>query len=202
VPDPDGRASGPPGADADAEAVAGADDAAAGADAEAAAGAGGSGPDLARAVLDAARARRAPARRRAGGKEGRAARGRAWSGAGPDARDPQPFGSVLGALMKSRGWDRPAAEARLFGMWEQVVGPEVAAHSRPVRLEEGVLTVEATSTAWAAQLRLLAGSLVKKIAADIGHRVVISLRVHGPAAPDWNRGPRRVRGRGPRDTYG
>ncbi|RQX53171.1 DUF721 domain-containing protein, partial [Micromonospora chalcea] len=23
-----------------------------------------------------------------------------------------------------------------------------------------------------------------------------------PAAPSWSRGPRRVRGRGPRDTYG
>jgi predicted nucleic acid-binding Zn ribbon protein len=26
--------------------------------------------------------------------------------------------------------------------------------------------------------------------------------VHGPTAPTWGRGPRRVAGRGPRDTYG
>ena len=28
------------------------------------------------------------------------------------------------------------------------------------------------------------------------------LHVHGPVAPSWAKGPKRVRGRGPRDTYG
>jgi predicted nucleic acid-binding Zn ribbon protein len=32
--------------------------------------------------------------------------------------------------------------------------------------------------------------------------VVTRLRVQGPAAPSWVHGPRHVRGRGPRDTYG
>jgi predicted nucleic acid-binding Zn ribbon protein len=171
---------------------------------------GRTGPELARAALDAARARRAPARRRPvradpeadAPEELRSARGRGWSGAGPDPRDPQPLGAVLGRLIRARGWEVPAAEARLFGMWEQVVGADVASHCRPVALKDGELTVEAHSTTWATQLRLLAGSLLKKIAAEVGHNVVTRLRIHGPAAPSWNRGPRRVRGRGPRDTYG
>lgn len=176
-----------------------------------------SGPALARAALDAARARRPPTRRRsitnpaaadAGGADGEAAaesrtmRGRGWSAAGPDPRDPQPLSAVLGKLMRARGWEQPAAEARLFAMWEQVVGAEVAAHCRPTKLEERELTVEASSTAWATQLRLLASKLLKQIAAEVGHNVVMRLRIHGPAAPTWNRGPRRIRGRGPRDTYG
>ena len=37
-----------------------------------------------------------------------------------------------------------------------MVGAEIAKHSRPVKLEDGELTVEAESTAWATQLRLLA----------------------------------------------
>lgn len=90
----------------------------------------------------------------------------------------------------------------MFGQWERVVGPEVAAHCRPVKLEGGELTIEATSTAWATQLRLLAGSLLKQIAVQVGHDIVTRLRIHGPAAPSWRRGPRRIRGRGPRDTYG
>ena len=36
----------------------------------------------------------------------------------------------------------------------------------------------------------------------VGHNVVTRLNIHGPAAPSWNKGPRRVQGRGPRDTYG
>lgn len=176
----------------------------AGAGADAAAGA--AGPELARAVLDAAKARRAETaksrRKSAVAGDGGERRLRGYSGPGPDPRDPQPLGVVLERLMKARGWQQPAAEATVFGAWEKVVGPEIAQHSRPVKLEDGELTVEARSTAWATQLRLLAGSLLKRIAGEVGHNVVRKLHIHGPAAPSWSKGPRRVRGRGPRDTYG
>ncbi|MFE9204002.1 DUF721 domain-containing protein [Micromonospora sp. NPDC007230] len=167
--------------------------------------AGASGPELARAVLDAAKARRQAAagtRRRSAVRGDGERRLRGYSGPGPDPRDPQPLGAVLDKLVKARGWQQPAAEATVFGAWERVVGPEVAQHSRPVKLEDGELTVEARSTAWATQLRLLAGSLLQQIAREVGHNVVRKLHIHGPAAPSWSRGPRRVRGRGPRDTYG
>jgi predicted nucleic acid-binding Zn ribbon protein len=160
------------------------------------------GPELARAVLDAAKVKRASAPRRKPGADGSQKRMRGYTGPGPDPRDPQPFGSVLAKLVKSRGWEKPAAEATVFGEWAKVVGPDVAEHSRPVKLEGGELTVEAESTAWATQLRLLAAKLLARIAGQVGHNVVTKLHIHGPAAPSWNKGPRRVRGRGPRDTYG
>ena len=166
------------------------------------------GPELARAALDAALAKRraAAGRRRPAAGSGDAAgtgrRLRGYSGPGPDPRDPQPFGAVLDRLVKARNWQRPAAEATVFGAWEKVVGADVAAHCRPVKLEDGELTVEAESTAWATQLRLLARKLLTRIAGEVGQNVVTRLHIHGPAAPSWNRGPRRVRGRGPRDTYG
>jgi predicted nucleic acid-binding Zn ribbon protein len=155
-------------------------------------------------VLDAALAKRRaaaqnPRRRSEGGTEKRL---RGYSGPGPDPRDPQLFGAVLQRLMKARGWEKPKAEATVFAAWEKVVGPDIAKHSRPVKLDEGVLTVEAESTAWATQLRLLAATLLRSIAAEVGHNVVTRLNIHGPAAPSWSRGPRRVQGRGPRDTYG
>ena len=191
-----------------------ADRAAAGAGADArknpvsdATGAELAGPELARAALDAALAKRkAAGRRRAstgsGAGSGAGRRLRGYSGPGADPRDPQPFGAVLDRLIKARNWQRPAAEATVFGAWEKVVGADVAAHCRPVKLEDGELTVEAESTAWATQLRLLARKLLTRIAGEVGHNVVTRLHIHGPAAPSWNRGPRRVRGRGPRDTYG
>ncbi|MBB3099756.1 putative nucleic acid-binding Zn ribbon protein [Actinoplanes campanulatus] len=157
-------------------------------------------------MLDAALARRREAartpRKRTGTGQGSGRRLRGYSGPGPDPRDPQPFGAMLERLMRARGWEKPKAEATVFGSWEKVVGPDIAAHSRPVRLEGGVLTVEAESTAWATQLRLLAATLLRKIAGEVGNNVVTRLNIHGPAAPSWSRGPRRVQGRGPRDTYG
>jgi len=157
------------------------------------------GPELARAVLDAAKTKRSagPKKKPATGR-----RMRGYSGPGPDPRDPQPFGAVLAQLVKTRGWEKPTAEATVFGDWPKVVGPDIAEHCRPVKLENGELTVEAESTAWATQLRLLAAKLLARIAAQVGHNVVTKLHIHGPAAPSWTKGPRRVRGRGPRDTYG
>jgi predicted nucleic acid-binding Zn ribbon protein len=161
------------------------------------------GPELAHAVLDAARAKRlAQPRRRsvAGNQGGRRLRG--YSGSGPDPRDPQPFGAILAKLVKTRGWQQPAAEARIFGLWPAMVGEDLASHCRPIKLEEGVLTIEAESTAWATQIKLLTGKLLTRIGNDVGRDVVKRLHVHGPVAPSWAKGPKRVRGRGPRDTYG
>nr|WP_245601701.1 DciA family protein [Hamadaea tsunoensis] len=158
------------------------------------------GPELARAVLDAARAKRVETRRTAEKKSG--GRPRGYSGPGPDPRDPALFGDVLAKLIQQRNWAKPAAEATVFGAWEKVVGPDIAGHCRPVKLEEKELTVEAESTAWATQLRAIAAEIIRRIAAEVGHNVVVRVRIHGPAAPSWNRGPRRVRGSGPGDTYG
>ncbi len=163
-----------------------------------------SGPELARAVLDAARSKRGEraAGRRSTTSGGGRGRRSGYSGPGPDSRDPQPFGELLAKLVKARGWQRPAAEARIFGAWDAVVGTDLAGHCRPVKLEDGELTIEAESTAWATQLRLLTGKLLPRIAGEVGRDVVKALHVHGPVTPSWAKGPKRVRGRGPRDTYG
>ena len=62
--------------------------------------------------------------------------------------------------------------------------------------------MQADSTAWATQLRLLAPTLVRRLAEELGAGTVD--RGDGPAgrAPSWKRGRLQVRGRGPRDTYG
>lgn len=78
----------------------------------------------------------------------------------------------------------------------------MAEHAKPISLREGELTVQAESTAWATQLRLLQRQLLAKIAAGVGDGVVKRIKVAGPATPSWRYGLRHVPGRGPRDTYG
>ena len=90
----------------------------------------------------------------------------------------------------------------MIGQWPSIVGEEIAAHAEPTHLSEGVLYVRAESTAWATQLRYLSAQIVAKISAVAGDGVVKSLRISGPSAPSWRKGPRHVSGRGPRDTYG
>ncbi|MGH3751086.1 MAG: DciA family protein [Pseudonocardiaceae bacterium] len=164
------------------------------------------GADIARAALDAARAAGSrsggPARRRSAGRGSAPGRRRGWSGARPDDRDPQPLGRLASRLVADRGWVDRVSSGVVFAKWATLVGPEVAEHAQPVSLQDGELTVQASSTAWATQLRLLQRQLIARITVGVGPGVVTRLRVQAPAAPNWHRGPRHVRGRGPRDTYG
>ena len=167
------------------------------------------GIDLVRRTLEEARAAA-----RAQGKDAGRGRGvplaprrvagqrRSWSGPGPDVRDPQPLGKLARDLAKKRGWSAHVAEGTVLGHWPSVVGKQIADHATPTALNEGVLTVAAESTAWATQLRMMQAQLLAKIAAAVGNGVVTSLKVTGPAAPSWRKGPRHIPGRGPRDTYG
>jgi predicted nucleic acid-binding Zn ribbon protein len=104
-------------------------------------------------------------------------------------------------LARRRGWTPKVAEGAVFGQWSEVVGEQIAEHAAPTVLREGVLTVEAESTAWATQ-RMVQPQLLAKIAAAVGDGVVTSLRIIGPTAPTWRKGKLHIAGRGPRDTYG
>ena len=141
--------------------------------------------------LGSARTRR---RRRAGDDE--------WSGPSPGPRDPVSAGAVLDTIVAAGGWADPLAVHAVTGRWSEIVGATVAEHAEIVTFSDGVLAVRCDSTAWATQLRLLVPTLLSRLAAEVGPGVVTAVDVSGPIAPSWVRGPRRVKGRGPRDTYG
>ena len=90
----------------------------------------------------------------------------------------------------------------MLGQWPSIVGQQIADHATPTALREGVLNITADSTAWATQLRIMQAQLLAKITAAAGEGVVTSLKITGPAAPSWRKGPLHIAGRGPRDTYG
>lgn len=166
------------------------------------------GSDLARDALAAARESNA-ARRKAAGRTPLSRRGaannlkrRRWSGSGPDARDPQPLSSTLRTWVAGAGAGADLTKATIFGRWPQIVGADIADHCAPVSLVDGELLVQAESTAWATQIRMLSSQLVRRINDEVGERSVKRIRARGPAAPSWKFGNRHVSGRGPRDTYG
>lgn len=168
------------------------------------------GVDLAQSIVARAKSTQ---RRRPSGRTGSRARtdrdsgqrygqGSGWSGPADDDRDPQVLESAVERLVGEHGWGEDLAVHGVVARWDQVVGADVAAHVRPERYADTVLTVRADSTAWATQVRLLAPTLVRRLNEEIGDGVVSKVAVLGPHAPTWRKGPRIVPGRGPRDTYG
>jgi predicted nucleic acid-binding Zn ribbon protein len=131
-----------------------------------------------------------------------------FSGAGPDARDPQLLGSSVQRMLKERGWEEPTAVGGLTGRWAEIVGADVAEHVVPETFEQApdgrglLLVLRADSTAWASSMRLLLPDLRRRIDAELGAGTVRDISVLGPAAPSWKHGRLHVPGRGPRDTYG
>ena len=166
------------------------------------------GPDLARAALNAAKARaalNASEQERMAAANRRAVRRKEQRGRRTrDKGDPLLFGAAIEGLLAARGWQADVRSAGVTERWPQVVGEEIAARCRPVSLTDGTLLLEAESTAWATQLRLMARQIMERVEAELGAGAVRAVRVQGPTSA---RGPQpgalRVRGsRGPRDTYG
>jgi predicted nucleic acid-binding Zn ribbon protein len=71
------------------------------------------------------------------------------------SREPQPLGSAIGDLMAERGWEQDARSANVVEAWPDLVGADIADHVSAVSCTDGVLLVQAESTAWATQVRLL-----------------------------------------------
>lgn len=116
--------------------------------------------------------------------------------------DPEALNTAIAGLIDARGWRLPAAVGAVFGRWELIVGPELAAHTTPDGFADGELTITADSTAWATQVRLLAATLVRRLNAELGDGAVRRVKVRGPAGPRRPGQWKTRDSRGPRDTYG
>ena len=139
-----------------------------------------------------------------GTSPGRASKGRSKpSGTRAEkSSDPTLMSTALAEFLSHQGWEDDAARAGLFEHWREIVGEDVAEHVHVESWSDGQLVLRADSTAWATQVRLLTASLLERVRAALGPDVVESVQVKGPQAPSWRAGPRVVKGRGPRDTYG
>lgn len=112
------------------------------------------------------------------------------------------LGSVLGTEISRRGWRKEIAGGWITGNWAELVGDNIAAHTKVEMLKDKKLFISCDTTAWATNLRLMQRDILKTIAQKVGPDVVAELRIFGPKAPSWRHGPLHVKGRGPRDTYG
>lgn len=165
-----------------------------------------SGLDLARAVARGLAGRTGPAGSRGLGRAPGRGRRRVVeprvSGARPDDRDPQTLDTSMSRFVADQGWASELRVHGVFARWEAIVGREVGQHVRPESLADGRLVVRTDSTAWATQMKLLAPDVVRRLNDVLGDETVRVIEPLGPRAPSWTRGRLRVKGRGPRDTYG
>jgi len=73
---------------------------------------------------------------------------------GRSEEGPSPLSRSLGRLVGRITPQVADAFSRVCDHWEELVGDELAAHSRPVRLEEGTLTIATEGGAYATALKM------------------------------------------------
>lgn len=102
---------------------------------------------------------------------------------GADA--PEPVSSALDRLSRRLGGPSSAVLRTIFGRWEELVGPTVAAHVQPLSLRGTTLVVAADAPAWATQMAFLGPDVAKKVNDDLGVSTVTSVeaRVRPAVAP-------------------
>ena len=77
--------------------------------------------------------------------------------------EPRPLSESMDRLLASlRGGDR-ATTVSVFSRWSELVGDQVAAHCRPMKLDGGVLVVEVDDPAWATQMKFLQTEVVERL---------------------------------------
>lgn len=82
----------------------------------------------------------------------------------PDALPPSTtLLGQLSRLLSSLGSDDAHSVKGVFGAWPELVGPSVAAHVQPVKLQHATLIVEVDDPHWATEMRFLSTSLCEKI---------------------------------------
>ncbi len=69
------------------------------------------------------------------------------------------------ATMGTEGSAPPSAAVwgTVFTRWEEIVGPSLARHTRPLRLESAVLVVAVDQPPWATQVRALAPGILDRL---------------------------------------
>jgi predicted nucleic acid-binding Zn ribbon protein len=97
----------------------------------------------------------------------------------PGRRDADPgrVSDSLDRLVRNMGGPSADVNTSLVRRWPDLVGANVGANSRPVRLRGGVLTVAVADPAWATQLRFLEATLVSRLQAELGAEALSSIEV-------------------------
>jgi hypothetical protein len=96
----------------------------------------------------------------------------------PGAGAAVPLATVLDGLLASVGsLQTGMAVGELARRWNEVVGDPLRLETAPSSLKDGVLTIRASSSGWAMQLRFLAETLARNANDVVGRAAVTQVRV-------------------------
>ena len=76
---------------------------------------------------------------------------------------PEKLNSILTSFLSSKGYLSSCREYSVISQWKEIVGESVAAVSSCENVENGILYVKVSSSAWRQELSFLKRDILKKI---------------------------------------
>ena len=84
-------------------------------------------------------------------------------------------GDLVEKLLKGFGLDERLHQYRALIIWEDVVGPQIAARTRPVRIRDNILEVNVDQPTWMQQLQLMKPKILAQLNAELGENTIKDL---------------------------
>ncbi len=86
-------------------------------------------------------------------------------------------GDVLLGALSAAGLSDQAKRLRIFQMWREAVGDDIAARTAPESFKRGVLLVRVSSPTWQNELTFLKAGMLQKLNSLLGQPLVRDIKV-------------------------
>ena len=98
---------------------------------------------------------------------------------------PAPVCDLMAALFRGKPAEKRLEEGKIWLVWEDAVGRQIAAKAQPASFRNGILSVAVVSAPWMQQLTFLKKGMMEKLNELIGHELVrdIYLKAGSPQSP-------------------
>lgn len=88
----------------------------------------------------------------------------------------QSLGDALSILVKSLGIEKQVEQYKIFDVWNDVVGQQVAKVAQPERLHNGTLIVSVNNAPWRTELTFRKKEILEKIHAQTKSQSIIDIK--------------------------
>ena len=93
-------------------------------------------------------------------------------------RKPRAIKDVIARTLKFYNIPIKQEEVALFKYWEEIVGKQIAMHTIPCIIKNGILVIEVDSPAWRHQLDFMKKTIVDKINSYLQGKVIRGIHLN------------------------
>jgi hypothetical protein len=93
----------------------------------------------------------------------------------PKMKQPLPLAALLEAVFAGKPAEKRLREAKVWQVWGEAVGAQIAAKSRPAAFRDGTLTVRVSGSAWLQQLSLMKQDIIRHLNEAVGASLVTDI---------------------------